>query len=84
MNIQPGYSDGSLLTASSRASSSASSATRVALDAAELTKLDAVSKLPAEYPGWMFTRQGEVRRKQLAEAGRRPAAYGLPGWLRYG
>jgi len=48
-------------------------ATRVALDAAELAKLDAVSKLPAEYPGWMFTRQGEVRRKQLAEA-RRPAA----------
>jgi len=33
-----------------------------------------VSRLPSEYPGWMFTRQGEVRRKQLAEAGRAPAA----------
>jgi aryl-alcohol dehydrogenase-like predicted oxidoreductase len=43
----------------------------VALGADELAKLDAVSKLPAEYPGWMFTRQGEVRRKQLAAA-RRP------------
>jgi aryl-alcohol dehydrogenase-like predicted oxidoreductase len=40
----------------------------VALGADELAKLDAVSKLPAEYPGWMFTRQGEVRRKQLADA----------------
>ena len=29
-----------------------------------------VSKLPAEYPGWMFTRQGEIRRKQLADARR--------------
>jgi len=36
-----------------------------------------VSRLPSEYPGWMFTRQGEVRRKQLAEAGRAPAAWGL-------
>jgi len=46
----------------------------VALGADELAKLDAVSKLPSEYPGWMFTRQGEVRRKQLAEAGRRSGA----------
>ena len=50
-------------------------ATRVALDAGELTRLDAVSKLPAEYPGWMFTRQGEIRRKQIAEA-RRPIVSG--------
>ena len=50
-------------------------ATRVALDAGELTRLDAVSKLPAEYPGWMFTRQGEIRRKQIAEA-RRPFVAG--------
>ena len=49
-------------------------ATKVALGADELERLDAVSRLPSEYPGWMFTRQGEVRRKQLAEAGRAPAA----------
>jgi hypothetical protein len=27
-------------------------------------------RLPAEYPGWMFERQGEYRRKQLLEARR--------------
>jgi len=43
-------------------------ATKVALTAAELEQLDAVSQLPAEYPGWMFARQGEYRRNQLAEA----------------
>jgi aryl-alcohol dehydrogenase-like predicted oxidoreductase len=48
-------------------------ATRVELGADELARLDAVSKLPAEYPGWMFARQGEVRTKQLADA-RRPGA----------
>jgi aryl-alcohol dehydrogenase-like predicted oxidoreductase len=48
-------------------------ATKVALGADELARLDAVSKLPSEYPGWMFARQGEVRTKQLAEA-RRPGA----------
>jgi len=48
-------------------------ATRVELGADELARLDAVSKLPSEYPGWMFTRQGEVRTKQLADA-RRPGA----------
>jgi aryl-alcohol dehydrogenase-like predicted oxidoreductase len=50
-------------------------ATRIALEAGELARLDEVSKLPAEYPGWMFTRQGEIRRKQIAEA-RRPVAPG--------
>jgi aryl-alcohol dehydrogenase-like predicted oxidoreductase len=45
-------------------------ATAVALSAAELATLGDVSRLPAEYPGWMFERQGEVRRKQLAEARR--------------
>jgi diketogulonate reductase-like aldo/keto reductase len=50
-------------------------ATRIALEAGELARLDEVSKLPAEYPGWMFTRQGEIRGKQLAEA-RRPTAAG--------
>ena len=46
-------------------------ATKVELNADELAKLAAVSKLPSEYPGWMLTRQGEVRTKQIAEA-RRP------------
>ena len=45
-------------------------ATRVTLAADELQRLDAASALPAEYPGWMFERQGEGRRKQLSEAGR--------------
>jgi len=45
-------------------------ATQVELSAAELEQLDAVSGLPAEYPGWMFTRQGEYRRKQLADSAR--------------
>ena len=48
-------------------------ATSLELTADELTRLDAVSKLPAEYPGWMLARQGEVRTKQLAGA-RRPGA----------
>jgi aryl-alcohol dehydrogenase-like predicted oxidoreductase len=43
-------------------------ATDVTLSADELAALDEVSRLPAEYPGWMFERQGEVRRKQLLEA----------------
>jgi len=43
-------------------------ATNVTLSADELATLDEVSRLPAEYPGWMFERQGEVRRKQLLEA----------------
>ena len=45
-------------------------ATDVALDAGELARLDEVSRLPSEYPGWMLARQGEVRRGQLAAAGR--------------
>lgn len=36
-------------------------ATQVALDASELAALDAVSRLPAEYPGWMLERQGAYR-----------------------
>jgi len=43
-------------------------ATKVELSAAELAQLDEVSRLPAEYPGWMFARQGENRRKQLSES----------------
>jgi aryl-alcohol dehydrogenase-like predicted oxidoreductase len=45
-------------------------ATRVELDAAELRTLGEASALPAEYPGWMLERLGEVRRKQLAESAR--------------
>jgi aryl-alcohol dehydrogenase-like predicted oxidoreductase len=41
-------------------------ATRVALSADELAAIDAVSALPAEYPGWMLERQGGARRQQLA------------------
>ncbi|MDP4006375.1 aldo/keto reductase [Methylobacterium sp. NEAU K] len=44
-------------------------ATKLQLTAEELDNLDAVSALPAEYPGWMFERQG-ARAQQLAEAGR--------------
>src|SRR5512140_413288 len=43
-------------------------ATQVALNADELAQIDTVSRLPSEYPGWMFERQGEFRRKQLADA----------------
>ena len=51
-------------------------ATQVALSDAELKQIDEVSRLPSEYPGWMFERQGEYRRKQLAEASapRKPAS----------
>jgi aryl-alcohol dehydrogenase-like predicted oxidoreductase len=37
-------------------------ATELALTAGELARLDEVSALPAEYPGWMFERQGSTRR----------------------
>ncbi|HZZ12701.1 MAG TPA: aldo/keto reductase [Paraburkholderia sp.] len=47
-------------------------ATQVTLSADDLAKLDQVSTLPAEYPGWMLARQGEPRRKQLDES-RHPA-----------
>jgi aryl-alcohol dehydrogenase-like predicted oxidoreductase len=42
-------------------------ATKLTLSASELKQIDAASCLPAEYPGWMLERQGEYRRKQLAE-----------------
>ena len=42
-------------------------ATQVELSADDLAKLDAVSTLPAEYPGWMLARQGDARREQLAK-----------------
>ena len=43
-------------------------ATAVQLSGDELATLDAVSRLPSEYPGWMLARQGELRRRQIAEA----------------
>jgi len=42
-------------------------ATKVALTAAELKTLDEVSKLPAEYPGWVFEFQSKVRGDQLKQ-----------------
>ena len=45
-------------------------ATKVSLGADELKTLGEASALPAEYPGWMFERQGEARRRQLADSGR--------------
>ncbi len=45
-------------------------ATQVALSTAELEQLGQISRLPAEYPGWMFDRQGEHRRKQVLDAHR--------------
>ena len=45
-------------------------ATRVTLGVDELKRLGEASALPAEYPGWMFERQGETRRRQLSESGR--------------
>jgi len=33
----------------------------LSLDADDLARLDEVSKLPAEYPGWMLERQGVGR-----------------------
>ena len=44
-------------------------ATQVTLSADELSRLDEVSTLPPEYPGWMLARQGEPRREQLAQSG---------------
>ena len=43
-------------------------ATAVQLSGDELATLDAVSRLPSEYPGWMLARQGELRRRQIAES----------------
>ncbi|MGS4819642.1 aldo/keto reductase [Raoultella terrigena] len=41
-------------------------ATQIQLSEEDLRKLDVVSALPREYPGWMLERQGEYRRNQLA------------------
>lgn len=49
------------------------SAAQVALSDDDLRAIDAVSRLPAEYPGWMLERQGEYRRNQLRDAKLAPA-----------
>jgi aryl-alcohol dehydrogenase-like predicted oxidoreductase len=43
-------------------------ATQVRLTPGELASIDDVSRLPAEYPGWMLERQGEYRRRQIEAA----------------
>jgi aryl-alcohol dehydrogenase-like predicted oxidoreductase len=43
-------------------------ATQVTLTEIELQEIGNTSRLPSEYPGWMFGRQGEYRRKQVGEA----------------
>lgn len=43
-------------------------ATKVKLSAEELAILDDVSRLPAEYPGWMLARQGERRREHIRQS----------------
>jgi len=40
-------------------------AVQVSLSTEDLAALDAVTKLPSEYPGWMLERQGEYRRKMM-------------------
>ncbi len=47
-------------------------ATKVALTDAELKTLDEVSKLPPEYPGWVFGFQSQVRGDQLKKEPRGP------------
>ncbi|MBS1168551.1 MAG: yajO [Proteobacteria bacterium] len=42
-------------------------ASEVVLSADELSRLDAVSALPAEYPGWMLERQGNERSASVAK-----------------
>ncbi len=49
-------------------------AAELVLSADELKLIDAASTLPPEYPGWMFERQGEYRRKQMADAAVRALA----------
>jgi aryl-alcohol dehydrogenase-like predicted oxidoreductase len=42
-------------------------AVKLALDTEDLARLDAVSALPSEYPGWMLERQGALRRPRPFE-----------------
>ena len=43
--------------------------TEVSLSAEDLAALDAVTKLPAEYPGWMLERQAEYRAPHAGQKG---------------
>jgi len=43
-------------------------ATQVTLSEIDLQQIGNTSRLPGEYPGWMFERQGEYRRKQISDA----------------
>jgi aryl-alcohol dehydrogenase-like predicted oxidoreductase len=43
-------------------------ATSLVLSADDVAKIEEVSRLPAEYPGWMLDRLGQYRRKQLADS----------------
>jgi len=43
-------------------------ATKVSLSSEELARLSEISRLPAEYPGWMFAFQGKDRLDQLQAA----------------
>jgi aryl-alcohol dehydrogenase-like predicted oxidoreductase len=43
-------------------------ATEIELTAEEMARLDEVSALPAEYPGWMLTRQQEAQLARFAPA----------------
>jgi len=45
-------------------------ATRVNLSDEELAVLDEVSRLPAEYPGWMLSRQADRRREHVRQSER--------------
>ncbi len=42
-------------------------AAEVSLSDEDLAALDAVTRLPSEYPGWMLERQGEHRARQIRE-----------------
>jgi aryl-alcohol dehydrogenase-like predicted oxidoreductase len=43
-------------------------ATSLTLTSDDVAKIEEVSRLPAEYPGWMLERLTQYRRRQLAEA----------------
>jgi aryl-alcohol dehydrogenase-like predicted oxidoreductase len=47
-------------------------ATALKLSMDELSRIDEVSGLPPEYPGWMIEMQGKYRRQQLADSRNKP------------
>ena len=46
-------------------------AAKVSLSEEELARIGQISQLAPEYPGWMFERQGEYRRQQMADSSTR-------------